>query len=93
MPRGRRKFASLAHLENQLTAVNAERERIIGHIKAVVAGLTAGVSHFVQAEKQDLTPIARRVKRQFSPAARAKLRASAKKRWAAAKKAGRTSLG
>ena len=35
----------------------------------------------------------RHVKRRFSPAARAKLRAAAKARWAAAKKAGKKTLG
>jgi hypothetical protein len=45
-----------------------------------------------RTERQAATA-AKQVKRQFSPAARAKLRAAAKARWAAAKKAGKTKLG
>ena len=89
----RRRTESLAHLEQQLAALNAERDQVIGNIKALVAGLTAGVSHFVQRERRELAPVRNAVKRHFSPAARAKLRAAAKARWAAAKMAGRSRLG
>ena len=47
----------------------------------------------VRQTRKQAARIQQKVKRTFSPAARAKLRASAKKRWAAAKKAGKTRLG
>jgi hypothetical protein len=66
---------------------------VIANLRAAVIGLSAGVSHFVEAERRDLAPVGKAVKRRFSPAARAKLRAAAKARWAAAKKAGKSRLG
>jgi len=87
-PRGR-----LAQLEKQLAALDTARRTIIRDIHAVAAGLTAGVSHFVAAERQELAPLRKAVKRRFSKEARARLSAAAKKRWAEAKKAGKKRLG
>jgi hypothetical protein len=55
----------------------------LGHTAATRVG---------RAERQ-AAQSATQAKRRFSPAARAKLRAAAKARWAAAKKAGKTKLG
>jgi hypothetical protein len=87
-PRGR-----LAQLERQLAALDARRRKIIHDIHAAAAGLTAGVSQFVAAERTELAPLRKAVKRRFSKEARAKLAAAAKKRWAEAKKAGKKRLG
>lgn len=86
------KKGSLAVLERQLAEVNRLRDRIIGNMKATVAGLTAGVTHFVESGRKEPKP-ARKAKRRISKAAREKLSAAAKKRWAEAKKAGKTKLG
>ena len=79
-------------LGNQLQTINAQRDRIIGTIRAVVAGITAGTQALVASEKKDLRPATRKIRR-FSRGARAKLRAAAKKRWAEAKQAGKRRLG
>ena len=89
----RRKTGNLAQLERQLEEVNALRHRIITNIRASVAGLTAGVSHLVEAERKELKPLRKAVKRRFSKKARAKLAAAARKRWAEAKMAGKKRLG
>jgi ElaB/YqjD/DUF883 family membrane-anchored ribosome-binding protein len=61
-------------------------EQLLGNL-----GHTAAIR--VNRTEKQAAKAAKQVKRRFSPAARAKLRASAKARWAAAKKAGKASLG
>lgn len=92
MARRGRATGTLAQLERQLATLNAQRGQVIRNIHAAVAGLTAGASYLIEAEKRELEPAARKT-RKFSKAARAKLRAAAKARWAAVKKAGKTRLG
>lgn len=92
----RRRIGSLAQLEKRLSALNAERQKVIVNMRAVLAGLTAGASYLIEAERKELAPVrtaASRATRRFSKAARAKLAAAAKARWAAAKRAGKTRLG
>ena len=90
-PRGRQ---TLAQLERQFAEVNARRDRLIEDIKATVrriVGLgSTGASHAGRASGVAVPGAPRR--RRFSAAARAKLRAAAKRRWAEAKKAGRARL-
>ena len=107
MPRGRRKTGSLARLEQELSALNARRHQIISELTSVVEQLSLGAmvriaelgqASGLGAELPSGRPVddqrkAAKPTRTFSPAARAKLRAAAKARWAAAKKAGKTKLG
>ena len=89
--KGRR---TLAQLEKQFAALNAQRERLIEDIKAAVrhmVGSGAGADAGSRRINKIVAPAAARTRR-FSPAARAKLRAAAKRRWAEAKKAGRARL-
>ena len=92
MTRSRRSKTALGQLEARLSELNVEREKVIRNLKAVVAGLTVGTSTLIAAERKELRPAVRAV-RKFSRAARAKLAASATRRWAAAKKAGKSRLG
>jgi hypothetical protein len=89
----KQRTGNLAKLERQLAALDQKRHTVIVNIRAIAAGLGAGISHFVEAEKKELAPVGKAVKRRFSKAARAKLAAAAKARWAAAKKAGKKKLG
>jgi ElaB/YqjD/DUF883 family membrane-anchored ribosome-binding protein len=73
-------------LAHELRGYVKHAERLLGNL-----GQTAAVK-VSRTEKQAAKSV-KQVKRRFSPAARAKLRAAAKARWAAAKKAGKTSLG
>jgi hypothetical protein len=95
MPR-KRQHLTLSQLEQKLSQLNVARERVIAQIRAAVEHLTAG-SYAPMAGLHLQTTVARkqlrRRRREISPAARAKLRASLKARWAAAKKAGKTRLG
>jgi hypothetical protein len=74
----------------------AELHEYVGKSQKMLSDLgdTAAVS-IQQAKKQRplVTKTAKKVKRRFSRALRAKLAASAKARWAAAKKAGKNKLG
>jgi ElaB/YqjD/DUF883 family membrane-anchored ribosome-binding protein len=90
----------LGHLAARYDALVKQRDALAhdlrGYVKQAESllgnlGQTAAVE-LSRTEKQAAKPM-KQLKRQFSPAARAKLRAAAKARWAAAKKAGKTSLG
>src|SRR5689334_16097216 len=103
MPKGQRTRGSLAALEARLHRLNQERHAVIAEITSVVEQLSLGAMDTIAkvgqftglgAELPTLDPAAREEPtRRLSAAARAKLRASAKARWAAAKKAGKTRLG
>jgi hypothetical protein len=73
-------------LAHELRGYVRHAEQLLGNL-----GHTARTD--VRQTEKHATKAAQQVRRQFSPAARAKLRASAKARWAAAKKAGKKRLG
>lgn len=92
MPRGRQ---TLAQLERQFAEINAKRERLIQEIKAMVHQMVGASAAGLRAGSRRLgalAPPSAPSRRRFSAAARAKLRAAAKRRWAEAKKAGRARL-
>ena len=96
MPRGRRR-STLAQLELQLAAVDAQRHRIVADIKAAVDHLVGTAARGGRAVAQNVASTVeaarpRRRRRRISAAHRAKLRASMQARWAKAKKAGKTRL-
>ena len=103
MPKGRRKTGTLARLEARLHRLNQERRAVIAEITSVVEQLSLGAMDTVAkigqftalgAELPSEDPAtAKKPRRRLSAAGRAKLRASARARWAAAKKAGKTRLG
>jgi hypothetical protein len=85
--------SNLASLERQLVQINTSRARVIAAIRQAVDRVTSdGSFRSVRLEKPAIKKASRR-KRRFSKAARAKLAAAARKRWAEAKKAGQTKLG
>jgi ElaB/YqjD/DUF883 family membrane-anchored ribosome-binding protein len=73
-------------LAHELRAYLKHAEKLLGNL-----GHSASIE-ISRTETQAVKAL-KGAKRQFSPAARAKLRAAAKARWAAAKKAGKTRLG
>ncbi len=95
MPRGRRR-STLAQLESQLAKLDAARLKIVVALRSRVDAITGraakGGRAMMQAVEQTVEAAAPK-RRKVSAAARAKLRAAAKRRWAEAKKAGKTRLG
>jgi len=80
---------ALAGARERLAALSQEMERIYGTFPALRSG-----RHVQSAASSASSPRStRRKRRRISAAGRAKLRAAAKRRWAAAKKAGKTRLG
>jgi ElaB/YqjD/DUF883 family membrane-anchored ribosome-binding protein len=65
----------------------------VKHAEKLLGNLSQTAALRVSRTKKRAAKTVKQVKRRFSPAARAKLRAAAKARWAAAKKAGKTTLG
>jgi hypothetical protein len=101
MPQGRRSGSTLAKLEAELHALNARRHAVIQEITSLVEQLSLtvmpkiaalGQAAGLGAELPTSTAVGK-PRRKMSAAARAKLAASAKRRWAEAKKAGKKSLG
>jgi len=100
MPRGRRPHGTLASLERQLADLNMRREHVIARIRSAVEGLSDGVSRAAASGYSALVVAGRRGrrsgaarKRTMSASARKRLSLAAKRRWAEAKKAGKTRLG
>ena len=84
-------MASLANRKDALQRELADVERQIATVrKSVVAQVSKGEIPF---PKRGVKKAAKAAKRVMSPEARAKMAAAAKRRWAAAKKAGKTTLG
>jgi hypothetical protein len=101
MPRGRRSHGTLASLERQLADLNLRRDEIISRIRSAVEGLSAGVHRAADSGYSAIVGYARRGrraagaarKRTMSAQGRKRLSLAAKRRWAEAKKAGKTRLG
>lgn len=84
-------MATLANRKDALQRELADVERQIeGVRKSVVTQFSKGEIPFPKRRAKRAAKAAKRV---MSPEARAKMAAAAKRRWAAAKKAGKTSLG
>ena len=90
----------LGHLAARYDAWLSQRDELVSDLQKYVAagqsmltdlGRTADLR--IRQRRKQGAQVRKRIKRTFSPAARAKLRAAAKARWAAAKKAGKTRLG
>ena len=70
-----------------------ELRSYVTHAEKLLGNLGHSAATKISRTETQAVKAVTQVKRQFSPAARAKLQAAAKARWAAAKKAGKTSLG
>ena len=95
MPRGRKR-STLAQLESQLAKLDAARLKIVASLRARVDTITGGAAKGARAMIQNVeqtVDVAAPRRSKVSAAGRAKLRAAAKRRWAEAKKAGKTRLG
>ena len=94
MPRGRKR-STLGELESKLAQLDGARLKIVAALKARVDAITGSAARGGKAMMRNVerSVEAAPPKRGMSAAGRAKLRAAAKRRWAQAKKAGKTRLG
>jgi hypothetical protein len=80
-------------LVRQRDALAQELRHYVTHAERLLGTLGQAAAVKARPAEKQAAKAVKRLKRKFSPAARAKLRAAAKARWAAAKKAGKTKLG
>jgi hypothetical protein len=94
----RRTGSTFARLAEELQALEARRKQVIEQLKVALEQLTLGSAapifgrHLAVPAKPRPVAITR-TRRKISAEGLAKLRASAKRRWAAARKAGKRRLG
>ena len=90
----------LGHLAARYDAWMKQRDELASEIheyvttgQKMLADLGRTADRRIRRTRKKSAQVRKKIKRTFSPAARAKLRAAAKARWAAAKKAGKARLG
>jgi hypothetical protein len=88
-----RELGKLAARKDALARQLASVEREMASVRDSVTRALGGGSGVVRTGRKAAKSATKKVKRVMSPEARAKMAESAKRRWAAAKKAGRKTLG